>query len=166
MAITASNALLLDGGPPRSVANWDCETIRPNWSRDGKWIYFGANATQRYEIWKVPANQTDPPRSSAVRVTQNGGWEAAESVDGRRLFFMPARLSGDLWEMPAAGGEARRIIAKGVFHGWWSVSEPGIYYANFAGEGQPRTATADSIPILFHRFATGVSEVRVPSRNV
>jgi len=151
-------ALSPDGGPSRMIVNWDCETIRPNWSRDGKWIYFGANLTGRYEIWKVPANQTDVAPAAAVRVTQDGGWEAAESVDGSRLFFVQNRYVNDLWEMPSAGGTAIRVIAGVVFHGWWSVTESGIYYADFTADLQPQAVVDAVRPILFYRFSTGRAE--------
>jgi Tol biopolymer transport system component/DNA-binding winged helix-turn-helix (wHTH) protein len=141
-------ALSLDGGPPRLVVNWDCETVRPNWSRDGKWIYFGANLTGRYEIWKVPSRQTNVPPSEAVQVTQDGGWEAAESVDGGRIFFIRNRYANELWEMAAAGGSAVKLL-DGVSHGWWSVSQAGIYYADL--QGAQRT-------IYLYRLATRRTE--------
>ena len=30
------------------------DNVEPNWSRDGKWIYFGSDKTGRLEIYRLP----------------------------------------------------------------------------------------------------------------
>ena len=57
---------------------------RPNWSRDGKWLYFTSTRTRtgRQEVWKVPAGG-----GSATQVTRNGGNNAVESPDGTAIYY-------------------------------------------------------------------------------
>ncbi len=161
----------LDGGAPRRTVNWDCETIRPNWSRDGKWIYFGANPAGQFEIWKVPAETGNVPSTEvslaqAQRVTEGGGWEGAESIDGGRLFYMRSRTGNELWETTLSGGRAAPLIRSGVFSGWWSVAADGIYYADIHLDREQAPPTHGDRPIRYYRFATGRSEAvgAIPGR--
>jgi hypothetical protein len=34
-----------DGGPPHRLTSGPFNNVRPSWSRDGRWIYFGSNPT-------------------------------------------------------------------------------------------------------------------------
>ena len=147
-----------EGAPPRRVVDWNCETIRPSWSRDGKSLYFGANATGQYEIWKAPGQQTGVRRKTAHRVTTGGGWEAVESMDAQRLYYMPTRAVHQLWQLPLSGGAPTALIPSGVEQGWWSVTAEGIYYADTTAYGEATPAAAIDYPIFFYRFATRRSE--------
>ena len=76
--------LKVDGSVARLLATLPgADNGGPNWSRDGKWIYFysdrGGGPFQR---WKMHLN-----RGLAVQVTRNGGMFGSESADGRFLYY-------------------------------------------------------------------------------
>jgi Tol biopolymer transport system component len=78
-----------DGGPLRRLTNNHEREVNPEWSRDGRWIYYASDASGRLEIWKIPAAGGMP-----VQLTMDGGGvEPRESPDGRSVYFLePPRL--------------------------------------------------------------------------
>lgn len=119
-----------EGGAPRPLVSDAFDDVLAAWSADGQWVYFASNRggaddrTGRYDIWKVPA-----AGGSARRVTSSGAFRAAESADGRTLFFSNRSVRG-LWQMPVAGGAAERIIEnlQGGVLGGWQVMSDGVYF--------------------------------------
>lgn len=75
----------IEGGKPVRLTTDPANEIRPSWSHDGKWIYFGWNrgGGTNQQIWKMPAGGGDP-----VQVTRNGGHEALETPDGQWLYIV------------------------------------------------------------------------------
>jgi Tol biopolymer transport system component/DNA-binding winged helix-turn-helix (wHTH) protein len=97
----------------------------PNWSRDGKTIYFSsAHGSGTFQIWKVAFKGGSP-----VRVTRNGGVYAIESDDGRFLYYGKHDQPG-VWKMPLDGGEETRVLDQP--RGWcnWQLVSTGIYFLN------------------------------------
>jgi Tol biopolymer transport system component len=116
--------------------------VRPSWSRDGQWIYFGSNRSGTWQIWKTPAEG-----GQAAPVTQQGGAEAFESPDGKFLYYtkgLDLNPTG-IWQMPVTGGAEIRILDQ-VQQGYWDVLEQGLYFLN--PKASPRTT------IEFFSFAT------------
>ncbi len=101
----------------------------PSWSSDGRWIYFSSNRTGTWEIWKVA-----PQGGPAAQVTNNGGFEAWESSDGKFLYYTKVLGTAPLWRMPVEGGEETRIFAENIVGRYWRVLPNGIcflkWYAN------------------------------------
>ncbi|MGH9835675.1 MAG: protein kinase domain-containing protein [Blastocatellia bacterium] len=140
------------GGKPRRLTVDSSVDARPSWSRDGQWIYFGSNRNGTWQVWKTPAGG-----GQAMQVTQQGGFEAFESTDGKFLYYTkrpgadvnPAsirwhvRIPGDhrdrlpradvnpasIWRLPVAGGAEIQILDQ-VIGGYWAVLEQGIYFLN------------------------------------
>jgi len=129
-----------DGGAPERLTTEPSANGRPSWSQDGRWIYFRSDRSGDVQIWKMPAAA---PYKPALPVTRNGGWDSAESVDGKRLYF--TKPGGGLWSMPVEGGE-ESLLLETVELGYWSVSENGVYFFQV-------TKRADST-IQFFSFAT------------
>jgi Tol biopolymer transport system component/tRNA A-37 threonylcarbamoyl transferase component Bud32 len=127
-----------EGGAPRRVTTEPSNEGRPSFSRDGRWIYFRSDRSGSQQIWKVPAA---PPFQPAAQVTRNGGFEAAESGDGRLLYVI--KPGKGLWSMPVDGGEEAQIIAS-VDNGSWQVTDAGIYYIDSSA---PRLADG-SVPLV------------------
>ncbi len=73
-----------DGGAPRQCTEW-ADAGRPSWSRDGRWIYFGADAGSSTQVFKVPSDT----RGTPSQVTRDGAFEAFESVDGENSVLYP-----------------------------------------------------------------------------
>jgi len=113
---------LPDGQPRRLPTFPESDNGAPNWSRDGKWIYFySTDEKGLFQLWKVPF-EGGPP----VRVTRDGGIYAIESEDGRFLYY--TKYPSGIWKMPLNGGKEERVLDQAV--GWpnWAVSRRGIYF--------------------------------------
>ncbi len=127
----------VEGGIPRRLTSEASEDILPSWSRDGHWIYFTSNRSGGQQVWKIPAEG-----GPAIQITQQGGFEAFESPDGKYLYYHKANA---IWRVAAQGGEETRLV-EGVHWGCWAVTERGICFLN-------RSATPRFAIEMFH-FAT------------
>lgn len=61
----------------------------PDYSPDGKWIYFNSTRSGSMEIWRLPAGSADPD-AHVEQVTDDGfeNWFPHPSPDGRWLVFL------------------------------------------------------------------------------
>jgi Tol biopolymer transport system component/DNA-binding winged helix-turn-helix (wHTH) protein len=118
--------LELGGSPPRLLPTLPgSDNGGPNWSRDGKWIYFYSDrGGEPFQLWKVPVNGGTP-----VQITKNGGVFAAESADGHFLYYAKLQVSG-LYKMPLQGGEEERVLDRAGGGEWanWALGLDGIYF--------------------------------------
>ena len=119
--------LEVGGGPPRLLPTLPgSDNGGPNWSRDGKWIYFYSDrGGEPFQLWKVPIKGGPP-----VQITKNGGVFAAESADGRSLYYAKVESPG-IYKMPLQGGEEERVLDRGAGGtGWanWALVPNGIYF--------------------------------------
>ncbi|MCI0490811.1 MAG: DPP IV N-terminal domain-containing protein [Blastocatellia bacterium] len=130
------------GGTPRRLTEDASDELAPSWSRDGRWIYFASNRSGSWQVWKSPAGGGE-----AVQVTRNGGFAAAESPDGKYLYYARRDEPG-LWRMPLEGGEEALALdrLKADNSGNWVVIDRGIYFID--------TDAAGNSAIEFFDFAT------------
>ena len=118
------------GGQPRRLTPESSEENLPRWSHDGKWIYFASDRSGRYEVWRTPA-----AGGASVQITHDGGFEAAESPDGKILYYTKRPQGGfvsPLFARPLAGGEERQVLDS-VFILSFAVVENGIYHVVRSG---------------------------------
>ena len=101
-----------DSGQSRRLTSDTASEIIPSWSADGKTIYFSSDRSGRFEIWKAPV-----AGGKATQVTQNGGYVAFESRDGRSLYYMKS-MSGPLWGRPLEGGKEKQLIERVLMRGF------------------------------------------------
>ena len=113
------------GGSPTRMTTEPSDDIVPNWSQDGQWIYFASNRSGIFQVWKMPQGGGD-----AVQVTQGGGFHAAESPDGKYLYFAKGLNQPGLWRIPVSGGEETPVLKtlRAGYWAYWVVVEDGIYY--------------------------------------
>ena len=121
------------GGRPRLLPTFpDADNGAPNWSRDGKWIYFySTHERGPVQLWKVPF-EGGPP----VRVTKNGGVYAIESDDGHYLYFSKLEQPG-IWRMSLIDEKEEQVLDHMEGCSWpnWALSPSGIYFIHsIAGE--------------------------------
>jgi len=150
----------MPAGLPRLVATFrGANNGGPSWSRDGQWIYFYSDREGgRLQLWKVPVNGGSP-----VQVTRNGGFFAAESEDGRFLYYSKSEVPG-IWRMPLHGdGEETRVLDEPWGGSDWALVRNGIYFlymtSAIAGVDPADSAVTTPPPgksnIGFFEFATG-----------
>ena len=137
--------LEVGGGAPRLLPTLPgSDNGGPNWSRDGKWIYFYSDrGGEPFQLWKVPVNGGSP-----IQITSNGGVFGVESADGQSLYYAKLRTPG-IWKMPLQGGEEERVLDRAGGGEWfnWALARNGIYFRD--------TKNKDTIGVLnFFDFAT------------
>jgi Tol biopolymer transport system component/DNA-binding winged helix-turn-helix (wHTH) protein len=138
-------------GVPRPLAQNNSDNLVPNWSRDGKWLYFASDRTGMWQVWKA-AVQGGPP----VQVTTHGGFAAYPSMDGKTLYYSKGNLpSPEVWRVPVQGGIETRVSSVRP-EDWasWAPAEKGIYFVGKNGSEQAN--------VMFFDFAS--SEVRKISK--
>jgi eukaryotic-like serine/threonine-protein kinase len=118
----------LTSGVPRLVTTIPgADNLAPNWSRDGKWIYFASKkGGSPFQLWKVPF-EGGPP----IQITKTGGIGAVESDDGS-LYYSKYETGG-VWKMSSEGEESR-VLAQPVGTEWfnWALSGKGVYFLDHA----------------------------------
>jgi Tol biopolymer transport system component/DNA-binding winged helix-turn-helix (wHTH) protein len=116
---------LPDGTPHILTTFRDTNNGAPNWSRDGKWIYFySGHDGGGYQLWKIPMNGGSP-----VRVTTNGGVYGIESKDGRFLYYAKFSECG-IWKKSLESGEETRLPINVCNWYEWDLTRDGIYFEN------------------------------------
>jgi len=133
------------GGRPRRVSSETADEYNPSWSRDGKRIYFFSSRTGRNEIWRTALGE-----GVAERVTENGGYVALESADGRTLFYTKAE-SSPLFARSLDGGSERQVLEY-VTASAFAVFEDGIYFIG-------RLDAEKRYPLTFYEFSTRSSRL-------
>jgi Tol biopolymer transport system component len=142
-----------DGTGLRKMTWHEGSDLRPSWSSDGNWLYFGSDRSGTMEIWKMPF-----AGGRAVQITFQGGYDAVESPDGKRIFYTRRGVPG-LWTRPVDGGahEEEKLLIKELE--WqnsrnWTVRKDGIYFlACGAGGRRDRPCF-----LRRYRFDTGALE--------
>jgi hypothetical protein len=86
-----------------------------------------------------------------LQVTRQGGFEAAESADGRDLYYSKTMGLADIWRTPVEGGaETLALELRQTGHARaWALGEEGIYFA----EAQ----TPSRSVVNYFSFSTGAT---------
>ena len=105
---------------PAEVSGFQQLTLMPSWSSDGDAVYFASNRSGQNEIWR------QRPGDEATQVTRNGGIQAAESPDGRFLYYIK-KYQGALFRMPSGGGEEEQV-AEMVWDNGFAALNDAVYY--------------------------------------
>jgi Tol biopolymer transport system component/predicted Ser/Thr protein kinase len=129
------------GGQPRRVTTSPAPDVRPCWSRDGRFLYFGSHRSGEWQVWKVPVEGETV--GSAGQVTRGGGYAAIESPDGEYLYFsrrlsLPEDPENSIWRVPVHGGEEQVVIES--LHSSdtnWDVTPRGIYFVDRPAHASP-----------------------------
>ena len=113
-----------DGAPRLFKTLPGADNGGPSWSRDGEWMYFYSDRGGSFQLWKTQVSGGSP-----VQVTRNGGVFAAESADGKFLYYSKFERNG-LWRMPLTGGEEVQVLDQPPGDSWWNwtVTPKGIYF--------------------------------------
>jgi Tol biopolymer transport system component/DNA-binding winged helix-turn-helix (wHTH) protein len=110
-----------EGGRPRRLTTNPASDSIPSWSRDGQWIYFSTSRSGGSNLWKIRVDGTSETQVAS------GAFAAAESVDGKYLYYKGSGENAELWKMPVGGGEATKIL-NSVAGRLYTVTQKGIYF--------------------------------------
>ena len=127
------------GGLPHHLTTTASDDLAASWSRDGRWIYFASNRSGDWQVWKMPAMGGTP-----IQVTQQGGFAAAEALDGHTLYYTKKNTPG-LWRKPLPAGTDQEILKTLSIDDWgnWAIENEGIYFVR-----------RDANALWFYAFAT------------
>ena len=112
----------VDGGPARRLTDGPAIEMDPEWSHDGRWIYYASNETGRSEIWKMSADGR-----TRLKLTSEGGFDPHESADGQFVYFVVvprgSSLAGrsTLARISTQGGAASQVYPT-VVPGAWALA--------------------------------------------
>jgi Tol biopolymer transport system component len=144
------------GGLPRPLVQDSSDNLVPNWSQDGKWVYFASNRTGMWQVWRAPG-QGGP----AVQITTHGGFAASPSRDGKTIYYSKANLPDpELWQVPVQGGIETRIpqvrpadwacwtpVENGIFFVEKNSTEhPNVMFFDFVSSDVRKVAALDKMP--------------------
>ena len=150
------------GGTVKRLTTNDWEDHYPTYSRDGRSIFFSSRRSGEMQIWRMSIDGSNP-----VQITTSGAaHNAAESPDGKMLFFHILRDPGEIWSVPVQGGQPAKVVGPTQrFPAGFTVTSAGIYYGAPPHAGQERFirfysfATRRSTPVVLakHPFHSGMS---------
>jgi len=110
--------------PPINLTDHPADDRVASWSRDGRYIYFGSNRTDEYQIYKIPATGGEP-----LQITQGGGFFGFESFDSAYFYYKKyvpdTRM---IHRINLVTLEESVAIEENVGAFQWSVEKDGIYY--------------------------------------
>jgi Tol biopolymer transport system component len=92
----------IDGGAPQLAVDDGFEDKKPNWSRDGKSIYYTSNRDGSSQLWRSGLHGEHP-----IRLTLDKCDDSAESIDGKTIYVQTD--SYGIYRLPVSGGKAEMI---------------------------------------------------------
>ena len=140
-----------DGGPVRRLTQSGAAEIDPEWSRDGRWIYYSSNESGAAAIWRIPAGG-----GTGVQLASDVGYEPRESPDGQSVYFIDYRryfglgTIANLKRISTAGGAASAVDVP-VHPGAWDVTDAGIVFV--MSRGGPQGLSSDRDVLALYDFA-------------
>jgi Tol biopolymer transport system component len=87
--------IAVDGSDEQRLTKGEGRNDGPDYSADGRWIYFNSSRTGRMQIWRVPATGGEAER---ITDSEFGDWFAHPSPDGRNVVFLS--YDGDVFDHP------------------------------------------------------------------
>ena len=137
-ALQCDSAAMRCAEPKRLTTEPFPEAV-PNWSADGKFLYFASDRMGRSDIWRQPALG-----GPAVQVTRDGGYASRESSDGKWLYFSNPRIEAIFrLPIPKSGlpiASAKELVVGPPHHvqpeGWTLSGDGVIFFIDRATESQ------------------------------
>ncbi|MEM7586362.1 MAG: winged helix-turn-helix domain-containing protein [Acidobacteriota bacterium] len=117
--------ITVDGAHRQRLTEHRADDCLPFWSRDGDSLYFASNRTGRWQVWRRSLAS-----GNANQITRDGGLAAAESFDGRWLYFVKPKGVSGLWRQPLDGGSENQVLANFDPTVDWALTEDGVYFVD------------------------------------
>lgn len=83
-------AISTEGGDERRLTTHAGYDDGPDYSPDGRWIYFNSDRSGSWDIWRIPADGAGPDDAKAERITVDDfeDWFPHPSPDGQWMVFL------------------------------------------------------------------------------
>ena len=137
------------------------DAMLPEWSMDGRWLYFSGSRDDSHKIFKAPE-----AGGRATPITRGGGFGPRTSPDGARIYY--AR-DATIWSVAAGGGDEQRVeglpTLQPGYDQAWALGPSGIYIINptpktpgidfiaFGGTGITRVVNLAGRPLAWSSMA-------------
>lgn len=131
-----------NGGPARQLTSADADDVLPQYSQDGKWLYFARLREGGGDEWKIPGSGGAPVFVVANAISVN------ESADGKTLYLKHFDLKG-IYARGIGDSKEELLCGGDITIGPWVVFGDGIYYQQRAPHHQ----------LAFYDFASRTSRV-------
>jgi Tol biopolymer transport system component len=150
----------VDDSAAQTVASEASAAVAPAWSADGTSIYYGSLRSGAWQIWNV-----DLSSARTRQVTNDGGYAALESSDGRWLYVARLDRPG-LSKRPLAGGPETVVADHVLAEQWpnWGLYDGGLYYLAWPDDGDPCVALLDESGSTQGRNGPGSPQPRLLTR--
>jgi TolB protein len=129
----------------------------PEYSADGKWIYFCSNRSGKWDGWRMPADGAGPDDRLAEKITSSGDtqdWFPHVSPDGKWLYTMSYPIDHPNHTFIGDGMKVKLLrLAKGVAAKGAELTTVRTF---FGGQGAGNTGgwTADSKKFAWTEYET------------
>lgn len=106
----------------------------PNWSQDGRTLYFVSNRGGSFDLWQQMINEDGTPKDSPRQLTTGIEMQVAKfSPDGKKLVYSKGHQVSNIWcvpipqsgKQPATLADAKQITFDQVSHRGLNVSPDG-----------------------------------------
>jgi len=136
-----------EGGEPIRITNHPASDTWPDWSHDGRRLYFTSDRGGGLQVWAAPID-ADGRSGEAVQATGHGGGFPRESPDGQFLYYAKGLESPSLWRSPVGQHQEERVLESLGRPTNYSVTRDGVFFT-------PRAASPTDSTLAFLRFSTG-----------
>jgi Tol biopolymer transport system component len=106
------------------------ESGTPRWSPDGRYIVYGSGGGPRGTAAEIHVISAEGGSPRLVTDRALSAYVASWSRDGRWIYFCSGR-SGQIWRVPASGGQAVQLTKKGGVEAFESADRKFVYYSRF-----------------------------------
>ena len=131
-----------DGGHPRQLTFLHGRAEKPQWSPDGRSIAFDAFTSGRVrpDIYVIAAAGGSP---RALTADASFDTMPTWAADGASLYFLSDRgAAWEIWNVPIAGGPARRVTEGGALRAQESADGSSLFYGTDTPEVKRRMPLA------------------------
>jgi len=129
-----------DGGKPSRLTSDASNEVRPSWSHDGQWIYFGGDKGGEPRIWKIRPSGGEP-----VQVTKHGG-HAFETADGQWLYV----ANGATILRMRPDGSEETPLRDGIAPDHWIIGGHHVFVLTPAGDLQRAAFGSSTLETIYH----------------
>jgi Tol biopolymer transport system component len=122
-----------DGGLPQRMTKDPAQDTAATWSNDSRHIYFTSDRGGRSRLLRMPVGDENP-----VEITESGGFAAAESLDGKWLYFiMRGPAFPTLVRKPLSSAGPHEVVTPLINLRAFELVEDGLYFIPPPGRGEP-----------------------------